>query len=81
MMAWQEREIPPEPAPTESTEPVETVETGIPETDAILETDAPAAETEPAPAQTGGTPWYFIAFPIVIAVGVVATFMVFRRRR
>lgn len=81
MMAWQEREIPPEPAPTESTEPVETVETGIPETDAILETDAPAAETEPAPAQTGGTPWYFIAFPIVIAVGVVATFVVFRRRR
>lgn len=82
LTAWQNR--PTEP-PDEPTEP-ETDAPTEPETEASTTTVATRAPepTEPAPAdQTAksGTPWYFIAFPVVILLGAIATVVVFSKKK
>ena len=82
LTAWQNR--PTEP-PDEPTEP-ETDAPTEPEPEASTTTVATRAPepTEPAPAdQTAksGTPWYFIAFPVVILLGAIATVVVFSKKK
>ena len=84
MMTWQEQAQHTAPDPTDVPDTTDAPDTN-PETEPASGTAAqPAESTDPAtppmqPAQRK-TPWYFIAFPIIILLGTVATAIVFRKR-
>ena len=84
MMTWQEGAQQTNPDPTDPSDTNPETETASATETAPGTTGEPAESTDPAtppmqPAQRK-TPWYFIAFPIIILLGTVATAIVFRRR-
>ena len=89
LTAWQNRPTePPEESTADSeTEPPTEPETAAPTTvpattqaESATPTETAAAPVDPE-AKTGGTPWYFVAFPVAILIGAIATVIVFSKKR